>query len=420
MSARFLPFDELVDRLAEQSFETPPAVVSNAHVTGLGVARALDRHDVPVIALDRTPDGVAPGSEAVDFAGKVTYPLADLDGYRRDLEQVAAALSQDPVAFGCMDEWVHALAETAPEGVRLPFAADRIDGVLDKTALYARCEEFSVPYPETYRIEEAGTESGGPSIRSAEAAAQTLGFPLVCKPARKRAFEEVLGTNVVEVSDREQYRDVVAQAEAGGVRLMAQERVDVAVGEDRSLASYVSPEGDVTAVLGNARARYPPNYGTSCVVDRVESRSLRERALQVLDAAGYHGISESEFVYDRDRETYVLLDVNTRPWKWIGMPVAAGANLPMAAYASAVEGVEYTDSVRPDEQVRWVYLADYLKRLADGGADVLSQAEWLALARGEVHAESGTVTGVYDPLDPEPAYQLLQTELTDREYYCAC
>lgn len=420
MSARFLPFEELLDHLGASSFARPPALVSNAHVTGLGVARALDSHGVPVIALDRTPDGVAPGSDAVEVAGQVTYPLDDLAGYKRDLQRLAAALDHDPVAFGCMDEWVHALAETDPAGIRLPFAADRIDAVLDKTALYARCEEFSIPYPKTYRLEETGIDGEGPPVRTAADAADTLGFPLVLKPARKRAFEEVAGTNVVEVGDREQYHDVVDQAAAAGVRLMAQERVDVAVGEDCSLASYVSPDGDVTGVVGNARARYPPSYGTSCVVDRVQNPTLRDRALRVLDAAEYHGISESEFVYDRDRETYVLLDVNTRPWKWIGMPVAAGANLPMAAYANAVDGVEYSDDVRRGEDVRWVYLADYLQRLGDGGEDVLSREEWLTLVRGDGRSDAALVTGVYDPDDPEPTYQLLRTELTDREYYCAC
>lgn len=77
MSARFLSFDELVSAAEERMFERPTAIVNNAHVTGLGVARALDRHDVPVIALDRTPDGVAPGSTAVNLAGRVTYPLDD-------------------------------------------------------------------------------------------------------------------------------------------------------------------------------------------------------------------------------------------------------------------------------------------------------------------------------------------------------
>ncbi len=418
MSTRFLSFDELCSELERRSFDRPPALVSNAHVTGLGVARALARHDVPVIALDRTPDGAAPGSEAITLAGEVTYPLDDLDGYRRDLEQVADCLDHSPVAFGCMDEWVHALADARPEGVTLSFAPGSIDGVLDKTALYTRCEALGVPYPESYRIEETGINGDGPPVRTAEDAAKELGFPLVLKPARKREFEELAGTNVVEVSDREEYRDVVDLASEEGVRLMAQERVDIATGEDCSFASYTPVEGEPQGIVGNARVRYPASYGTSCVVDRVKEPTLRERASSVLDASGYHGISESEFVYDNSREEFVLLDVNTRPWKWIGLPVATGVNLPMAAYSEATgdDGEQFLDDDPRDK--RWVYLADYLKRLSNGGLDVLSKSEWQTLLAGNVDGD--IVPGVYDPADPEPAYQLLRTEFTDREYYCAC
>ncbi len=418
MSTRFLAVDALCSELERRSFDRPPALVSNAHVTGLGVARALARYDIPVIALDRTPDGVAPGSEAVALAGEVTYPLDDLDGYRRDLERIANCLDHSPVAFGCMDEWVHALANARPDGVTLSFAPDSIDGVLDKTALYARCDALDVPYPESYRIEETGIDGDGPPVRTAEDAAEALGFPLVLKPARKREFEEVAGTNVVEVSDREEYRDIVGLASEANVRVMAQERVDIATGEDCSFASYTPAEGEPRGIVGNARVRYPASYGTSCVVDSVTNSTLRERASSVLDASGYHGISEAEFVYDTSREEYVLLDVNTRPWKWIGLPVATGVNLPMAAYSEATgeDGEQFLDDDPRDR--RWLYLADYLKRLSDGGQDVLTQTEWQTLLGG--NADGDIVTGVYHPADPEPAYQLLRTEFTDREYYCAC
>lgn len=85
MATRFRSFEALCDALADDSFDRRPAFVANAHVTGMGVARALAKHDVPVIALDRVGDGVAPSSEAVDFAGGVTYPLNDVDAFGADL-----------------------------------------------------------------------------------------------------------------------------------------------------------------------------------------------------------------------------------------------------------------------------------------------------------------------------------------------
>ncbi|MDZ7745576.1 MAG: carboxylate--amine ligase [Halobacteriales archaeon] len=414
MTDAFLPFDELLETVEQRRFDRPPALVANAHVTGLGVARALATHDVPVIALDRSGDGVAPRSDAVTLAGEVTYPLNDSDGFREDVERLADAIDHEPVAFGCMDEWALAFAEEEPEGVRLPFADyEIIDGVLDKYALYDRAERLGVPYPETYFLDET---------EPSEAAAR-LEFPFVVKPARKRQFEEAVGTNVLEVADEAEFADIVELADDEEMRIMAQEKVNKATGEDHSFASYVSPgddgDDDTLGVVGNARVRYPTGYGTSCVVDRVDEPVIEERATTMLEDAGYYGISESEFVYDADREEYVLLDINTRPWKWIGMPVAAGANLPMAAYADAV-GTETVHTAPVD--TRWVYLADYLRLNFEDPTfeDVLTSREWETLLAGEFAAEQKLTTGVYLPTDPGPAYALLETEFAEREYYCAC
>ena len=410
----FQEFDALRESLAAADFDRPPAFVANAHVTGLSVARALDDHGVPVVALDRSGDGAAPPSNAVDYAGRVTYPLDDQAGFREDVEALAAELDHEPVAFGCMDEWALAFAETEPDGVRVPCAdSETLDAVLDKTSLYGHCEELGVPYPETHHLSRTDPDE----------AADALGFPLVIKPARKREFEEAVGTNVIEVADREEYRDVVEMARETGIEIMAQEKVPVARGEDQSLASYVPESGDPLAVVGNARVRAPLGYGTSCVVETVENPDLRERALSVIEDAGYHGISEAEFVYDRDRGEYVLLDVNTRPWKWISMPVQAGANLPMAAYSDATADVDAAPNYESQgvRDARWVSLEDYLPLVAGGETgDVLASGDWRALVSGAFEDSGDLTTAVYRPSDPAPVAHRLDVEFADRDYYCSC
>ena len=428
MADRFLSTDGLIDALADASFDRPPALVSNAHITGLGVARALDAHDVPVIALDRPGgpvddgsdgpppvphDGVAPPSSSVDLAGAVTYPLDDLDGFRADVEAIVDAAGTEAVAFGCMDEWALAYAEAEPDGVRLPFSGSGVlDSVLNKSNLYAACERLGVPYPETYQLGDDGVDP--------ETAAEALGFPLVVKPALKREFEEAFGTNVIEVDDEAAFLDVVAEAARADIEVMAQRRVDVVAGEDRSLASYVPPSGvgDALGVVGNA-TRYPRRFGTSCFVETDTAPDIEARAFGVLEDAGYHGISEAEFVYDETREEFLLLDVNTRPWKWISLPVAAGANLPMAAYAAVTDAAYEATATKP---ARWVYLRDYLSLLAGDETyrDVLSEPDWRRLVSGSFENENGLTTGVYRPSDPGPTAALIDTEFDDREYYCSC
>ncbi|GAB7095614.1 hypothetical protein JCM30237_27680 [Halolamina litorea] len=406
MAEQFLDTDALVDAVDDAEFDRTPAVVANAHITGLSVARALAAHDVPVIAIDQVGDGVAPPSDAVDFAGEVRYPLEDPAGFAEDLAAVADAAGE-VVAFGCMDEWVHGFADAGVENVILPWGNHV--SVLDKSRLYKRAEELDVPYPETYF----------PSETDPDAAADELGFPLVIKPARKREGEEAIGSNVVEVANGEELHDVLDAAAATGVEVMLQEKVNIATGKDRSLASYVPEAGDPLAVVGNAAVRFPQEFGTSCLVRTVDAPEIEARALSVIEDAGYYGISESEFVYDADREEYVLLDINTRPWKWISLPVSVGADLPYAAYADAV-GEDFDPSEVGEG--RWVYLRDYLTLLSTDDAfwDVLDTADWTSLVSGAFERGGDLTTGVYRPSDPAPTAQLIDTEFTDREYYCSC
>jgi len=406
MATQFLDTDSLVEAVAAAEFNRTPAVVANAHITGLSVARALSARDVPVIAIDQVGTGVAPPSDAVDFAGNVRYPLDDPDGFEEDLAAIADAAGE-VVAFGCMDEWVHAFVDADVANVLRPWGNH--DAVLDKTKLYRRAETLGVPYPETYFPAETDPD---------EAAAE-LGFPLVVKPARKREGEEAIGSNVVEVGTGDELHDVLAAADASGVEVMLQEKVDIATGEDRSLASYVPETGDPLAIVGNAAVRYPQEFGTSCLVETVDAPEIESRALSVIEDAGYYGISESEFVYDARRDEYLLLDINTRPWKWVSMPVAAGANLPYAAYADAV-GTEYAPGEPGD--ARWVYLRDYLTLLATDETfrDVLDGVDWRWLVSGAFEETGDLTTGVYRPSDPAPAAHLIDTEFTDTEYYCSC
>ncbi|MFC4436869.1 MULTISPECIES: carboxylate--amine ligase [Natrialbaceae] len=400
-----------LDELVTRSFDRAPAIVCNAHITGLAVARALAARDVPVITLDRSPDGVAPYSDAVDLAGLVTYPLEDLAAFGEELTAIADALEHEPVLFPCMDEWVHAVAEIDPEGIRLPFADfETVDAVLDKTELYARADEQGVPTPETYRLDE--TDPGD--------AADELGFPLIVKPALKRRFEEAFGTNLVEAETREEYHDIVERAHAADMRVMAQEKIPKEQGDLYTLASYAPESGvdDAVTFVGRRRAIYPPEFGTTCLVEGADAPEIERDALAVLEDAGYHGISEAEFLYDARTDEYRLLDINTRPWKWIGLPIAAGANLPAAAYADATDSAYESGVVR---DVSWVYLKDYAALLSNNPVDdVLSRDQWFSIVSGEFERRDDLTTAVYRPSDPGPTYQLLATEFGTREYYCPC
>jgi len=95
--------------------------------------------------------------------------------------------------------------------------------------------------------------------------------------------------------------------------------------------------------------------------------------------------------------------VNPRVWKWVGLPIASGVDLPWLAYSEAIGQPVRADE--PRDGLRWIYERDYA---------LLSQSRPPFPATGEV------VNAVWDPDDPGPFAQLILNEGPAGKYYCAC
>jgi len=408
---------ELIDTIRDrtQSAAMPPAVVFNCHITGLAVARSLGRRGVPVIGLDRDPSGFGLHSRFTTVAGRCPYPLEDERGFIDLLMEIGASFSQKAVLFPCLDEWVFAVARNAStlgEYFILPFSEiETVERILDKNLLYRKCEERGIPIPRTFYVGE----------QSPEQIANEITFPCIIKPALQREFTNEFGEKVLRAETRNDFFELCERA--GHHPLLAQEIVGAGVDSFYSLCSYFGTDGQAKGVfVGRKLEQYPPDFGTACLVDSRYVEEIVERGVDILREFGYHGISEVEFIYDAPSGEFKLLDINTRVWKWIGLPIAAGIDLPWLAYSDAVYG-KVEPAGRQQDALRWVYLKDYitLRRERSGGDEsTLTREDWLDLITGRAERGGEIVDAVLAGDDPEPFVQMIESLFSKRQYYCAC
>ena len=404
--------------LAEGLPATPPAaLVMNTHITGLAVTRSLGRAGVPVLGLDDERGGLGQHSRHLAGLGLVPGPTVDGGAALADhLEALGPSFAERPVLMPTNDDWVLALArhrERLEPHYRYPFAAyDVVQRALSKTELYRTCEALGVEVPQTWYLDEG---------RSPEQVATEVDYPCVLKPDDSRGFYGAFRAKVFVVDTPAAFVERCAAAAAYGLRLVAQRFVGTEPGGFWSVASYLSPGGAPRGVFtGRKLEQWPPDFGTSCLADARWDPQIADAGVRVLQALGYHGISEIEFVRDAATGRLLLLDVNTRAWKWVGLPVAAGVDLPLLAYRDAVG--DGFDSGPQRDGVRWTFLRDYLPLVRAGAATVpeaqVTKAEWTAMLAG---TPSDLVDAVHDPDDPEPAYDVLWDGLTGGlGYRCAC
>ena len=394
----------------------PAALVMNTHITGLAVARSLGRAGVPVVGLDDERGGLGQHSRHLSGLGLVPGPTVDDGRALADhLSALGPSFAERPVLIPTNDDWVLALAqhrEQLEPHYRYSFAAhDVVQRALAKSSLYRACESLGVDVPRTWYLDEATPEQ----------VAALVPYPCVLKPDDSRGFYTAFRAKVFVVRDAAELVQRCAEAAALGLSLVAQEWVETRPGGFWSVASYLSPDGTPRGVFtGRKLEQWPPDFGTSCLADARWDAGIADAGVRVLQALGYSGISEIEFVEDAATGRQLLLDVNTRAWKWVGLPVAAGVDLPLLAYRDAVG--QAFDSGPQRDGVRWTFLRDYLPLVRSGAATVpeeqVTKAEWTALLAGR---PSDLVDAVHDPDDPEPAYDVLWGELTGGQgYRCAC
>jgi predicted ATP-grasp superfamily ATP-dependent carboligase len=405
----------------------PAAVVMNSHITGLAVARSLGRAGVPVVGLDDEPGGLGQHSRHLTALLHCPSPSAD-DGraLAEFLRGLAGALPLRSVLFPTNDDWVLALAahrHLLEPAYHFPFAeAGVLEAVLAKSELYRAAEREGVAVPRSWYLDGVPlAELAGSSL--VDEVAAELPYPCVLKPDDSRGFYRAYRTKVLVVDGPEALRRHLAETASRGLRMVAQEIVDPPPGGFTSVCSYLDAAGRARGVfVGRKLEQYPPGFGTSCLADARYDAKLADAGLRVLGALGYHGVSEVEFVWDETRGQHLLLDVNPRPWKWIGLPVAAGVDLPLLAYRDTVG--EPFDAPPQRDGLRWVFLRDYVRLVRERAGTVheeqVTKDEWLDLVRGRLPAAGSLVDAVYDPDDPEPFYDVLWGELAGSAYACAC
>jgi D-aspartate ligase len=399
----------------------------NSHITGLAVARSLGRAGVPVVGLDDEPGGL--GQHSRHLTALLHCPSPTDDGGRAlagFLERLADAFPVPPVLFPTNDDWVLALAERRDRlepAYRFPFAgAGVLAATLAKTDLYRAAEREGVAVPRSWYLDGVPL-AGLPGSALLDEVAGQLPYPCVLKPDDSRGFYRAYRAKVLMVDGPDALSRQVAETAAMGLRMVAQEIVSPPPGGFSSVCSYLDPAGRARGVfVGRKLEQYPSGFGTSCLADARYDAKLADAGVRVLGSLGYHGISEVEFVWDEGRRRHLLLDVNPRPWKWIGLPIAAGVDLPLLAYRDTVG--EPFDAPQQRDGMRWVFLRDYLRLARERAGTVpeeqVTKQEWLDLVRGRLPAAGRLVDAVFDPDDPEPFYDVLHGELAGIAYACAC
>lgn len=302
--------------------QAPPGalVVGGAHVS-IAVARSLGRRGIPVWLL-------------------ASHPLPRLSRYVQrsfpwpgaEHRDGAASIVDVAVRHG-LKGWV--LFATGDEDMRLiaqnhallaPYLHvatanwDTTQWVYDKRLTYRRAASLGIECPRSFQACDLET------VRQSQ-----IQFPVVLKPACRDAINEFTRAKAWKADDREALVSLYRRAASlvGADAVIVQEFIP---GNGEAQFSYAGlwDRGKPVASLVARRTRqYPVDFGfTSTFVETIEHGEVEAQAFRFLADLRFSGMAELEFKHDARDSRTKLLDVNPRPWTWIGLGAAAGVDFP--------------------------------------------------------------------------------------------
>jgi predicted ATP-grasp superfamily ATP-dependent carboligase len=295
------------------------ALVTDAHLrNAVAGIRGLGRAGIPVVALAAGRARAGCRSRFAAERGEGPDAVSDPAGFSAAV--VRLARRHGPVVLYPSQEpsldAVDGLWSGVPE-LRMPYASrESVAQLRDKTKLPSLAAATGVATPEVHYDGPAG---GLPPA--------ALPYPCLVKPLKPT---QVLGYPRVlrSAADAGRLRAELPESEP----VLVQELAD---GELRAAVLLVARDGSTVAAFEQRTLRtWPPGAGPSAAaVSVAPDAELIEGSRRVLDAAGYWGLAELQYV--ELARGPALIDVNTRFYGSMPLAMRSGVNFPALWHAVA-------------------------------------------------------------------------------------
>jgi predicted ATP-grasp superfamily ATP-dependent carboligase len=365
------------------------AVVIGGGCQGLGIARSLGTHGIPVCLVD-DEISIARASRFVQDTVRV-----------RDLRTEQALLDALALAHGRLglSGWV--LYPTREENIagiasnwdvlrrefRVPTPKlASIRHAWDKREVYGLAERLSVPVPRTWfpRSEE-------------DLAAIEVDDPVILKPAIKEHFFYTTHAKAWRANTAAELLAAFRRATAimPASEVIVQEMIPGGGEQQYAYCAFFREGCPVASMTVRRRRQHPSDFGVaSTYVETISLAELAEPSCRFLTAIDYYGLVELEYKRDPRDGVCKLLDVNARTWGYHSLGGPAGVDFPYLLFRDQIGAPVEEAHARPG--VSWIRLStDVPNALRDIWAGRLRPGEYLRSLRG-VNTEA--VFSIHDPL----------------------
>ncbi len=310
-----------------------PAFVVGVGTGVLSLVRALGSRGVPVWACcaRRIPGTVSRYARYWN----VPDPQLDEAGMVERLLELADRVAGRPIVFTTADHFAQALGNHR----------DRLEAVATICVAPGAVVDLLVHKHSFSQWAQAHVPSFPRSVPAdAFAPSEGLGFPVVVKPYH-RGFANAAKLGLPSENELHELRFTLIR-DAGewdlyrqrNSRLLPHMLVQQFIRGDSaskfSVCIYADRQSEIKGIFVGRRVRgFPAQFGDASLIESATvPDSVLDEVRYIVRSLAYSGIAEVEFNQDSETGRFHLLEINPRPWGWIGITTASEADIPWIAY----------------------------------------------------------------------------------------
>jgi D-aspartate ligase len=282
--------------------------------------------------------------------------------------------------------------------------------LLNKKRLHAHCLALGIDQPALWTPAEA------------LAAPADLRYPVLAKPQAQAGMrvnvkgmvahdESQLRGVLQQFASRYGYRPEMLAYDPGLADVMVQAFHEEAAEHIYSLAGFYAPEHNVYLLRASQKVlQQPLRVGLGlCFESRPVHPEPARQLRQLMDALGYRGAFEVEFIHLASENRFLLIDFNPRFYGQMGFEIARALPVARLCHLAAVgdgDGLRRlaTEAGQWDDDTRWGFGDRWMLRLfvttqwLGGNLSRAQRRRWIGWADSTLRADP-----LLAPDDPEPA-----------------
>jgi len=338
------------------------AVLLGMGPTSLALVRALGRKSVPVYGIGLSKYEVSLSSKYCKSLGAADPrynpdKMLDLllkfgEAHHKDKKLVLYPTGDECVAFIGNNHNIlssyYRFSKLNPEIVEL---------FLNKAQFHKACVRYGLPVPITFLPTSAG---------QLYEISKHLHYPCIAKP--KYYHQWAMRHGLVKGVVCNNARELLAFGERFGdvSNFVIQQIMDGPETDIFVFAAYFDRDSRPHGVfIGNKIRQYPVGFGTTTTMKTAHKPELEEMSTNFLRKVGYQGLCDVEYKYDRNSNSFRIIEINPRLGRWYGIVDATGHDTMYYSF------LDLTDRPIPDvfvksRNVTWVFASrDFLSIAAN-------------------------------------------------------